>query len=236
MDNPGFTASRDGWVPAEPVSTPPLVRAEIAVRYWWEKHKDDPAKLIARHLPERVRFFVLINAGLGAMRDTEIVPEVPFTTVLQRFGKPESEWDEAAVPTVNVDEQMVTMPIDLVGKVSFIRFPQPESGLPGLAAHLLRVVETVKRTGGAVEIHGVKIAPCDEFGTTESEGVLHYAVTELAEALRLTVEYIGTETLYPGPGWSWYDALGKHRPDILEPLVAFHEKNHPDYRRPTDGT
>lgn len=37
---------------------------------------------------------------------------------------------------------------------------------------------------------------------------------DLAEALRLTVEYVGTATLPPVMGWSWYDALLVHRPDI----------------------
>lgn len=32
-------------------------------------------------------------------------------------------------------------------------------------------------------------------------------VTELEEALRHTVEYVGLSTLQPEPGWAWYDAL-----------------------------
>jgi len=32
-------------------------------------------------------------------------------------------------------------------------------------------------------------------------------VTQLEEALRLTVEYVGIQTLRPLEGWSWYDAL-----------------------------
>lgn len=39
------------------------------------------------------------------------------------------------------------------------------------------------------------------------------AVHELTEALRLTVEYVGTDTLPPIEGWSWYDALVKHDPE-----------------------
>ena len=38
---------------------------------------------------------------------------------------------------------------------------------------------------------------------------------ELCEAIRLTVEYVGTETLCPVEGWSWFDALTKYRPDML---------------------
>jgi hypothetical protein len=43
---------------------------------------------------------------------------------------------------------------------------------------------------------------------------LQAAIGELVEALRLTVEYVGTGTLRPLPGWSWYDALSKHAPDV----------------------
>jgi hypothetical protein len=39
------------------------------------------------------------------------------------------------------------------------------------------------------------------------------AVRELTEAIRLTVEYVGTETLPPKPGWSWFDALAKYAPE-----------------------
>lgn len=46
----------------------------------------------AKRLPERLRFYVLIDAGVKCMRPNETVPEVPFTVVLERFGKPESEW------------------------------------------------------------------------------------------------------------------------------------------------
>lgn len=53
---------------------------------------------------------------------------------------------------------------------------------------------------------------------TQSEA----AVEELCEAIRLTVEYVGTGVLHPGEGWSWYDALQKHRPDILRPILTRH--------------
>lgn len=36
------------------------------------------------------------------------------------------------------------------------------------------------------------------------------AAAELAQALRLTQEYIGNEALPPIEGWSWFDALSKH--------------------------
>ena len=42
------------------------------------------------------------------------------------------------------------------------------------------------------------------------------AERDLVEAIRLTVEYVGTETLPPLPGWSWYDALVKADPALAE--------------------
>ena len=45
------------------------------------------------------------------------------------------------------------------------------------------------------------------------------AVEDLTEAIRLTVEYVGTETLHPIEGWSWYDALLKYAPEKVSPFV-----------------
>lgn len=42
------------------------------------------------------------------------------------------------------------------------------------------------------------------------------AVDDLVEAIRLTVEYVGNDTLPAVEGWSWYDALVKHAPDVAE--------------------
>jgi hypothetical protein len=41
------------------------------------------------------------------------------------------------------------------------------------------------------------------------------AIAELAQALRLTREYVGEELLPPAEGWSWYDALRRHAPHEL---------------------
>lgn len=46
------------------------------------------------------------------------------------------------------------------------------------------------------------------------------AIDELCEALRLTVEYVGLETLQPVGGWSWFDALRKYRPDMAAALTS----------------
>lgn len=42
------------------------------------------------------------------------------------------------------------------------------------------------------------------------------AVDDLADALRLTVEYIGNDMLPAKAGWSWFDALLRHRPKMAE--------------------
>lgn len=51
------------------------------------------------------------------------------------------------------------------------------------------------------------------------------AVDDLVEAIRLTVEYVGTDVLYPGEGWSWYEALKKYRSDLAQHFVECHEKH-----------
>lgn len=50
------------------------------------------------------------------------------------------------------------------------------------------------------------------------------AIDELCEAIRLTVEYVGTECLHPGEGWSWFDALAKYRPNIAQEFVEHHNR------------
>jgi hypothetical protein len=44
------------------------------------------------------------------------------------------------------------------------------------------------------------------------------AISELCEAIRLTVEYVGTTMLPPIEGWSWYDALVKYAPETATML------------------
>ena len=45
------------------------------------------------------------------------------------------------------------------------------------------------------------------------------ATADLADAIRLTVEYLGLDILPAQPGWSWYDALTKHNPALLRQIV-----------------
>lgn len=42
------------------------------------------------------------------------------------------------------------------------------------------------------------------------------AVEELTEAIRLTVEYVGVQTLMPIEGWSWYNVMVKYAPVTAE--------------------
>lgn len=51
------------------------------------------------------------------------------------------------------------------------------------------------------------------------------AVTELCEAIRLTVEYVGTDILPPLRGWSWFDALSKHDPATAQRFVEWHAQH-----------
>ncbi len=46
------------------------------------------------------------------------------------------------------------------------------------------------------------------------------AIYELALALKLTQEYVGDEALPRRRGWTWFDALTKHYPSMLEPSKA----------------
>jgi hypothetical protein len=46
------------------------------------------------------------------------------------------------------------------------------------------------------------------------------AIGDLADAIRLTVEYLGLDVLPAQPGWSWYDALAKHAPELLNSMRA----------------
>lgn len=44
------------------------------------------------------------------------------------------------------------------------------------------------------------------------------AILELCNAIRFTVEYVGTRMLPPIAGWSWYDALRKYNPAMAKEL------------------
>jgi hypothetical protein len=42
---------------------------------------------------------------------------------------------------------------------------------------------------------------------------------DLAEAIRLTVEYVGNDMLPAIEGYSWFDALKRYNPDMVRPFV-----------------
>lgn len=50
------------------------------------------------------------------------------------------------------------------------------------------------------------------------------AIVELCEAIRLTVEYVGTSMLPPIEGWSWFDALKKYAPEDAEKFKRGYSK------------
>lgn len=62
------------------------------------------------------------------------------------------------------------------------------------------------------------------------------AAQQLAEALRLTVEYVGTATLPALPGWSWYDALAEHFPAMAEELAKPQYRGQPAGQEHTQAT
>lgn len=47
-----------------------------------------------------------------------------------------------------------------------------------MARALVSAVETIKATGGTVEIYGVRIEPCDEYGRTETDRRIRDAALE----------------------------------------------------------
>jgi len=53
------------------------------------------------------------------------------------------------------------------------------------------------------------------------------ATADLADAIRLTVEYLGLDILPAQPGWSWYDALAKHNPALLQQMLDYMPQTKP---------
>ena len=56
------------------------------------------------------------------------------------------------------------------------------------------------------------------------------AAGDLADALRLTVEYVGNDVLPAQKGWSWFDALNRYNPDLVRPFLdnPIHFATHKD--------
>lgn len=56
-------------------------------RYRRDKVSDNFWSWAGRAVPRRLAYWVLIAEGVRHIQDNEIVPEVPFTTVLNRSGR-----------------------------------------------------------------------------------------------------------------------------------------------------
>lgn len=60
-------------------------------------------------------------------------------------------------------------------------------------------------------------------------------IRRLTEAIRLTVEYVGTDTLHALEGWSWYEALQRYAPEDAARFKEAYEREHGQRpRRPED--
>lgn len=64
-------------------------------------------------------------------------------------------------------------------------------------------------------LHGAAVKPVAAEANPETRPDTGDAIAELAQAIRLTREYVGEELLPAVEGWSWYDALRRHAPHEL---------------------
>jgi hypothetical protein len=75
---------------------------------------------------------------------------------------------------------------------------------------------------GAYIFENVPGAPLRAYGIAEQAieviAAQQRAIADLAVAIQLTVEYVGYDTLHARPGWSWYDALARHAPELLDSM------------------
>jgi hypothetical protein len=75
---------------------------------------------------------------------------------------------------------------------------------------------------GAYIFENVPGAPLRAYGIAEQAieviAAQRRAITDLAIAIQHTVEYVGYDTLHARPGWSWYDALTRHAPELLDSM------------------
>jgi hypothetical protein len=75
-----------------------------------------------------------------------------------------------------------------------------------VAQAVFNAVKTIKKTGGAVEIHGVRIEPCDEFGATATTRILEAAVPNARAEVKAAVEEwfsnVSLDDLFAVKGWT----------------------------------
>ncbi|MFE1082460.1 hypothetical protein [Brevibacterium sediminis] len=67
-------------------------------------------------------------------------------------------------------------------------------------------------------VNGLNVDDWAKIARSKDEAVeqIVTAIDDLAHAIRLTVEYVGNDLLPAKEGWSWYDALKRHRPELVE--------------------
>ena len=80
---------------------------------------------------------------------------------------------------------------------------------PSDAEHLLSVVETIKETGGSVQIRGVLITPCDTYGQPLTNV---HPDADVAERIARAWE--------EGHSWGWSDAKEAHEIHVRYPIRA----------------
>ena len=85
-----------------------------------------------------------------------------------------------------------------------------------------RIAEKLREHG---MVHLGDQVPADEYDCCADAvlAVVQPAIAELAQAIRLTREYVGEELLPPIEGWSWYDALRRWAPHELQPPAPAHD-------------
>lgn len=82
--------------------------------------------------------------------------------------------------------------------------------------YILRLIETIKQTGGSVEVAGVKIIPCDEFGRTAAAAPVVDG-EKLAEVLH-TARF--SRAAIPTPDWRTLPESGKEMYFIQAQAIA----------------
>lgn len=76
--------------------------------------------------------------------------------------------------------------------------------------------------------HAVNMQPSNAIALIDEVLALRKAKRDLVEALRFTREYVGPGWLPPIEGWSWYDALREHAPEVLAAMEAHVTQPEPD--------
>lgn len=73
----------------------------------------------------------------------------------------------------------------------------------------------VKRIGHPGTIH----EDWDGLVRSEEPIAIYDAALDLANAIRLTVEYVGNDMLPAQVGWSWFDALNRYNPEMVRQFI-----------------